>query len=80
MHIAKRESRIASFGHKTRRARLATVLGRSASSATGSTAAGREDTGLGGIQRKQTRQNNKAEQQGRKTTKRGHTHEVALVF
>ena len=67
MHIAKRESRIASLGHRTSRARLATELGRSSADNTGSTAAGREDTGLGGIQRKQTRQNNKAEQQGRTT-------------
>ena len=44
MHIAGRERMIASAGHKTRRTRLTTMLGRSNEDDVGSTAAGREDT------------------------------------
>ena len=44
MHIAGRERMIASAGHKTRRTRLATMLGRSSEDDAGNAAAGREDT------------------------------------
>lgn len=44
MQIAGREHMIASAGHKTRRTRLTTMLGRSSEDDAGNTAAGREDT------------------------------------
>lgn len=64
MHIAGRERRIATIGHKTRRARFTKMLGRSSEDDAGNTAAGREASREGTIAAQVGRMSNMREHEG----------------